>query len=353
MDHSALTTARQILTVLGIDLDQVRPEPRSLHDLLDAYIADLSTRATPAHCDNVRARLRWLIDDLGVAHVHELQPHTLLLHRAERLKAGCSVRTANLVTDRLRAMLTWAVRVGLIATNPVAALPRLPENEATKRYRRRALSDAEIEALLQAARDDDLRTRRRVSQLPLWRALLETGARYGELVRVTWADVDFERALLTLRATNTKSRRERSIPLLGVLVSELRALQPQHAAVLGRTLRPSDLVFRSPEGCAWPRHSVNVTRMLHRLLEAAEIDRLDAQGKRVDVHALRHSFASRLARNGVPITFAQRLLGHSTVEMTARVYTHLGDEQMRAAIAKISATTQLSAFGGTSTRESA
>jgi integrase len=60
---------------------------------------------------------------------------------------------------------------------------------------------------------------------------LETGARCGELVRVTWADVDFERALLTLRATNTKSRRERSIPLLPVLVSELRALQPEHVAV--------------------------------------------------------------------------------------------------------------------------
>jgi integrase len=335
MDHQALATARQILTVLGIDLDQIRPEPRPLRDILDAYVADLETRATPIHCANVRARLRWLVDDLGVAHVHDIKPHTLLLHRAARLKAGSSVRTANLVTDRLRAMLTWAVRVGLVASNPLASLPRLPENDATKRYRRRALSDAEIEALLQAAHDDDLRTRRRVSQLPLWTALLETGARYGELVRVTWADVDFERALLTLRATNTKSRKERSIPLLGALVSELRALQPEHVAVLGRPLRPIDLVFRSPEGCPWSRHSVNINRMLRRLLEAAEIDRLDAQGRKFDVHACRHSLASRLARAGVPITHAQKLLGHSTMELTARVYTHLGEEQMRAAIARI------------------
>jgi len=335
MDHSALTTARQILTVLGIDLDQVRPEPRPLREVLDAYIADLATRATPTHCANVRARLRWLIDDLGVIHVHELQPHTLLLHRARILRAGSSVRTANLVTDRLRAMLTWAVRVGLVASNPLAALPRLPENDATKRYRRRALSDGEIEALLQAARDDDLRTRRRVSQLPLWTALLETGARYGELVRVTWADVDFERASLTLRASNTKSRKERAIPLLPGMVAALRGLQPEHVAVLGRPLRPSDLVFLSPEGCAWPRHSVNVTRMLHRLLDAAEIDRIDAQGRKFDLHACRHSFASRLARNGVPITHAQKLLGHATVEMTAKVYVHLGEEQMRAAIDRI------------------
>jgi integrase len=166
---------------------------------------------------------------------------------------------------------------------------------------------------------------------------LETGARYGELVRITWADVDFDRALLTLRATNTKSRKERSIPLLGALVAELRALQPAHAAVLGRPVRSTDLVFRSPEGCPWPSHSVNITRMLHRLLETAEIERLDPQGKKIDVHALRHSFASRLARHGVPITHAQRLLGHSTVEMTMRVYTHLGEEQMREAIGKIDA----------------
>jgi hypothetical protein len=100
MDHSALPTARQILTVLGIDLDQVWPAPWSFRDILEAYVADLATRATPAHGDSVRARLRWLIGDLGVTHVHELKSHTLLLHRAERLKAGCSVRTANLVTGR-------------------------------------------------------------------------------------------------------------------------------------------------------------------------------------------------------------------------------------------------------------
>jgi hypothetical protein len=43
------TTARQILTVLGIDLDQVPPETRSLHELLDTYIADLTNSATPTH----------------------------------------------------------------------------------------------------------------------------------------------------------------------------------------------------------------------------------------------------------------------------------------------------------------
>jgi integrase len=100
-------------------------------------------------------------------------------------------------------------------------------------------------------------------------------------------------------------------------------------------------VFRSPEGCAWPRHSVNINRMLRRLLEAAEIDRIDPQGRKFDVHACRHSLASRLARAEVPITHAQKLLGHSTVEMPARIYTHLGEEQMREAIDRIAIATSL------------
>jgi hypothetical protein len=96
MDHTALTTARQILTVLGIDLDQVRPKRRSLRDVLDAYIADLATRATPTHCANVRARLHWLIDDLGVTHVNELQPTRCCstAPSASKPDARCAPRTS-------------------------------------------------------------------------------------------------------------------------------------------------------------------------------------------------------------------------------------------------------------------
>ena len=61
----------------------------------------------------------------------------------------------------------------------------------------------------------------------------------------------------------------------------------------------------------------------------------------VDVHSLRHTCASRLARAGVPISFTQKLLGHSTIELTSRFYAHTGLEEMRAALG------QLDGGGGT------
>ena len=74
------------------------------------------------------------------------------------------------------------------------------------------------------------------------------------------------------------------------------------------------------------------TKTLHRILEAAGIDRIDAQGRRVDLHGLRHTAASRMARHGIPLAITQKVLGHATVQMTARIYTHLGVDDLRAAL---------------------
>ena len=73
-------------------------------------------------------------------------------------------------------------------------------------------------------------------------------------------------------------------------------------------------------------------RVFDRLLEAAGIDRVDASGRKLDIHALRHSFASRLSRTNAGLVQAQRLLGHSDPKLTAQIYTHLDVEDLRSAI---------------------
>jgi integrase len=322
---------------LGAAAGQSNP----LVKIVDAYLEDLVTRATPAHVKNARARLKHVLEHIKAKRVCDIQPVALLAYRAQRLRDGISVRTANLHADTLRACLTWAVRLGLIAENPLANLPRLPENEATKKYRRRALSETEIELFLEAARADDERNalhHQRVPQRALWRFLLETGARYGETTAITWADLDMEKKLVVLRAEHTKARRERVIPLLDGLVEEIRALHAHHVAVLQRPLRPSDRVFLTATGCKWPRPTVNLMRIHDRLLEAAGIDRVDARGRKLDVHALRHSAATRFARAGVPLIQAQRILGHSDPKLTAGIYSHLEAEDLRDAIARIERT---------------
>ena len=55
----------------------------------------------------------------------------------------------------------------------------------------------------------------------------------------------------------------------------------------------------------------------------------------MDIHALRHSFASELGRAGVGLTQAQALMGHSDPKLTAALYTHLCVEDLRDAISRL------------------
>lgn len=91
-------------------------------------------------------------------------------------------------------------------------------------------------------------------------------------------------------------------------------------------------MYLRPEREAWSRPTNNLLVIFYRLLEHAGIDRLDAQGRKLDLHALRVCLASRLARAGVGLVQVQKILGHSDPRLTASVYTTLEVEDLRSAI---------------------
>jgi integrase len=237
-------------------------------------------------------------------------------------------------------MLRWAVESGIVAESPIEKIKPLPQGPEHRRYQRRALSDEEIRALLAASQSDDdnahLLARAkgfwRIPQTPMWRTMLDTGARWNELRQVQWGDVDLAEGLIVLRAENTKSRKQRVIPLGAETVEVLRGLKVVQQQVLRRLPRASDLVFLSAEGCGWGRYTTNPMRILDRVLRRAGIPKHRVDGKKLDIHALRHTFATRLARSGAPLMHAQRLLGHSDPKLTAQIYTHLDAEDLRGAI---------------------
>jgi integrase len=196
---------------------------------------------------------------------------------------------------------------------------------------------------LQAVAEDDAENETRaalegmvrIPQEPLFRALLETGGRWSEIRRVTWGDIDFGRRLLVIQAAHAKARRQRVIPLRRDFGTTLLQLRAQHESLYGRLPTIADSVFLSPEGCPWGRPTNNIARILARVLKRAGIPKVDQLGMKIDVHALRTTFASRLARSGAPLTHAQRLLGHSDPKLTMAAYTRLDAEDLRGAIESV------------------
>jgi integrase len=225
----------------------------------------------------------------------------------------------------------------------------LPTGRAYEKRPRRAMSEDEVERFVAAAFqiDEEQRARamaeksggragkvrlRPIPQTPLWIALIETGARFGELTSTTWADLSESRATLTLRAPTTKSRKERVLPLRRELLDLLRALRVAQHDRLGRIPGPGDRIFVTVQGQPWNESRSYIATRFRQILDRAGIQRVDSRGEKLDVHALRHTAASRMARSGVGLVLAQKILGHSDPRLTAAVYSHLGVEDLREAV---------------------
>lgn len=143
---------------------------------------------------------------------------------------------------------------------------------------------------------------------PVVRIAMNIGMRRGELLSMTWADINWEAKMLTIQAENAKSGRQRHIPLN---VEAMEVLQ-RWGGQAGE--RRTGKVFEVSD----------IKKGWGKLIADARIEQFR-------FHDLRHHFASRLARAGVDLNTVRELLGHADITMTLR-YAHLApDSVMRSA----------------------
>jgi len=299
---------------------------------------DLEARTSDRHHTQVRAQLGMVLAGIPAKTVEDLRPRHVVSYRNAQLKAGRSNRCANVHLQALKGMLRWAHAMGEITSNPIDGVKPLPTGERHATQHRRALSEDEVVRFLTALDAEDRELAKhfgyRVPQTPFFRALLETGARYGELITASWSDLDLNpgKAAITLRAKNTKAGRKRTIPLTKAMVAALEELPAYHELLNGMAPGPNDRIFLSPTGQPWCAPTNNVRRILNRVLDAAGIPQRNDRGEKVDIHALRHCAITRLARAGVPLAQVQAIAGHSDPKLTARIYTHLETDDLRSAV---------------------
>lgn len=219
--------------------------------------------------------------------------------------------TANRILTTLKAALNHAWRDEQL---PHAELwRRVKPFKGVEQARIRFLSEAEATRLINACAADFR---------ALVRAGLLTGARYGELTRMRARD--FDEAAGTVAIMVTKGGRARFVPL----TEEGKALFTELTA--GK--RAGDLIFTRSTGEPWgPSHQC---RRMREACAAAKID------PPIHFHILRHSYASALARKGVPLQVIAEVLGHADARMTHRHYAHLCPNQVSALIRQ-----HLPAFG--------
>lgn len=153
--------------------------------------------------------------------------------------------------------------------------------------------------------------------------MMDAGLRVGEVVGLWVTDVYFQNkpvTTLTIRAAIAKGRRIRHIPVTQRLKAALIRFNPE-PYLLPDLPDIQRLICDKPQG-----HGLT-TRTLERIITGAGIDAL---GRPVNPHMLRHTYATKLLRV-TDIRTVQELLGHKNLSST-QIYTHVNDEDKRRAV---------------------
>ncbi len=333
------------------------------------------------HVANVDYTLRLVIDECGFRRLRDLHRdaverwvHRLLSlpdENATDAKGAVVIprrpaaRTVNAKLAALTAWGNWLVGAGRLSANPFARLRKLHEADDVRRQRR-ALTADELRRLLTVARlrpvaeygrstlrvvDETRSTKSRATwkkaeltfdtigvaaergrnrvrpevlarlehdgreRALLYAVLVTTGLRKGELASLTIGHVQLAQSqpVIVLPGADAKNGQRATLPLRPDMASELRAWIEEKTKGISEQLGGAGMpLFDVPAG---------LIRILNRDCDAAGIHKRDDRGRTVDVHALRHTFASHLVAAGVTPRTAQAALRHSSLELTMQHYT--------------------------------
>ncbi len=147
----------------------------------------------------------------------------------------------------------------------------------------------------------------------VFKLLILTGARKGEVLNSTWDQFDLERGLWTKPSHLTKQKKTERLPL------SKKAVELLHTV---KSLNINDSPFLFPSKVAGQpiREVKNFWKTVLRL----------AKIENVRIHDIRHTYASHLVSSGLSLRIVGKLLGHTQASTTQR-YAHLADEPLREA----------------------
>ena len=245
--------------------------------------------------------------------------------------AGRPPGTVRNVLVPVRAMLSDAVRLGVIASNPAARvdMPKPPKTggQEIPIEHLRAIRDE----LIKLAPNDPMRPGTK-DMLAVWAfdLALSSALRWSELAGLQWGvcvfderSIRVERAVVLRQVKAPESGRERTIPMFQGAHDALRSLAAR--AVDRGLYGPNEYVI--PTATGTPHDCSNWGyRIWQPALKEA---RLKGSGYRW--HDLRHTCISRLVAEGADIALVQDVCGHSSAATTLAVYSHLTDTRRQTA----------------------
>ncbi len=222
---------------------------------------------------------------------------------------GASLQTCNHSIKAVKSFTHWASRDGRMQADPLAHLTKF-NARTDRRHDRRALSDAEVNALVAAAEaGPTILGISGPARAMLYRVAVGTGFRKAEIESLTpeCFRLDDTPPTITVKAGFSKHRREDVQPIRQDLADALRGYLAGLAA--------GQPAFAMPD---------KTFKVIQADLAAAGIPYDDAAGRYADFHALRHTYITRLVKSNATVKVCHELARHSDPKLTFGVYSHVG-----------------------------
>ena len=280
---------------------------------------------------------RHFLKEFGDKMLLEITPFVIEKWRTKRFEGGKKSTTVNRDIAALKAAISKAVEWGIIGSNPIAKLKLTKIDSAQKvRYLtaeeelslREALDVREQQIKAARLRGNLWRKERAYQELPnfldqkfidhikpMILISLNTGLRRGELFNLTWENINFSLATISIVGETAKSGKTRHVPLNK---EALQIFKDWRSQSLG-----NGLVFSNNIG----KEFSTVKKSWATVLSLAKIENFRW-------HDMRHHFASRLVMARVDLNTVRELLGHTDIKMTLR-YAHLAPEHKAEAVARL------------------
>lgn len=301
---------------------------------INSWLIEVVKQSTkPSTFDRYYGIYKNYIEDttLSFLKLNDVHPSDIQKYYNALKKKGKSSSTIFNLNKLLRSFFNYAVSQDYILKNPCLANKiKIPGNLRKEKKKIEVFNDNEIKSILNAPEDSLIKF--------IALTCISTGIRRGECIGLKWHDIDYDNNEIHIRRSaktiaiyddNMKKRytptiqttktynSERDIPLPSSLINIFDIIKEQQKtqkSKAGDSYKDNNLIFCNEIGELLD--DSNLTRSFSRFLK-----RIGVEYKHI--HCLRHTYATKQFENDIPLKTVSKLLGHSTINMTADTYTHV------------------------------
>lgn len=273
---------------------------------------------------------RYIRDVIGCRKITDIKPVMLQKIINTLYRENFSVTTIKSVQTLLNGMFSQALKDGMIVINPAMNLT-LPRFRDKKPKERRVMSQEETAIFLNYAENS--------VYYDYYRLALCTGMRINEALGLQWNDIDWKRKTICIRGglvyesgkgikkdTPKTLAGTREIPMIDSseqLLKDLWKKDAEKRLMLGNVLKErkgiENLVLSGVFGGSI--YDTNVRKDIDRIVKHINDDGIAFE--HITPHTFRHTFATRGLEAGISLKVMQTILGHSSLAMTADLYSHV------------------------------